>query len=122
MTVRRPLILAAALLATGLGACSRSEPDPAPTGNAAADVSEIEPPSTDTGFAPAPAAAADTNAAVELPSADTGNASADATDDVHATTPDEQMLDDASATGMTARSSRRDRVSDDTAPNPDEGK
>jgi hypothetical protein len=126
MSRYRPLILtAAALLASGLGACSRSEPDRAPLDNAATDapaMSEVD--NTSDTIVPASEGATVSNAATELPStADASNTSADATADAPAPAPvDQQMMDDASATGMTSRASRGDQAADDGAPGQTERK
>lgn len=97
-------LAAAGLLAiTALAGCSRSEPDEAPpTENAVTD--ETPPPVEETRApepAPAPAEPApapSANAATPPPAP--------------AVAPDEQMLDDADATGMTARSSRDEPTTD----------
>lgn len=96
------LLLAAALSLAGLTACARSEPEAATESLAAESPSTAEtvtdpiPPE-----APAtPVPAADANATVELPPEEVA-------------APDEQMLDDASATGMTARAARGE---DEAAP------
>jgi hypothetical protein len=90
-------LAAAALIATTLGACSRSEPEAPPLDNYAGDnVEALDAPAA---VEPAPAPldtatpAPDLNATAELPPEE-------------AAQPDEQMLDDASATGMTARAQR----------------
>ena len=97
----RPLLLAAALVLPTLAGCSRKEPDApvaegeandeAPAPVAAPVLPEPEP-------APAPSAS---------PTADTPAEAAVA--------PDEQMMDDAAATGMTARSERTEEEPANTA-------
>lgn len=94
---------AAALLALNLGACSRDEPDATPTDNIAID-KEPDPAAEATSTPPAlPTRAEPTTADV--------NASAEMEPEP-ATAPDEQMLDDASATGMTARAARDEQAVD----------
>lgn len=91
---RHRLLLIAASLAS-LTACARSEPE-ATTENLVAESPSAGPIVTDPipPEAPAtPAPAVEANAAAELPPEE-------------AAAPDEQMLDDASATGMTARAAR----------------
>lgn len=115
MTTRRITVTAAALVLASLGACSRSQPDEAPAAdagsNADMEAADTPPPPTtpDAPVSSAGAAAADANAAAARPPAAT-NASADLPP---AAPVDHQMMDDASATGMTARSSRGERSSDD---------
>lgn len=101
----RLLLIAAALAAGGLGGCSRSEPEASPEANAV-----IEQPVPDISSAgpvtPPPATAeptADANSSAAVPPA-------------AETAPDEQMLEDASATGMTARASRDEGDAAETAP------
>jgi hypothetical protein len=110
----RKLILATALVAASLGACSRSQPDtaaeesgnmlpadePAPDVNTSAELPAPAPAPVETGTT------TDTNAA----------AAATTTTTEAAPPPDQQMMDDASATGMTARSSRGDNRSDEATP------
>ena len=111
MTMTRTLnkVAAAALLASSLGACSRSEPEPAAVDNRMMESADtpapVVPTATPEATAPSPEAtqaaqATDVNATAEAPPA------ADPA-------PDEQMMDDASATGMTARASRGDHPSDE---------
>ncbi|MES2054669.1 MAG: hypothetical protein V4564_01915 [Pseudomonadota bacterium] len=100
--IRKALLAAsAALLAAGLAGCSGSEPAPAPTENS--DV--ISEPTPEPSASPTPEAAPVTDA----------NATAEVAPHEPAVAPDEQMLDDASATGMTARTSRGEQTADDTA-------
>ena len=93
-------VAAASLLVLGLSGCSRSEPEPAPTENYADE--PVEDPT------PEPTAEV-----TNIAEPDTNMAEAEA-----APPPppersvDQQMLDDASATGMTARAKR----GDDAAP------
>lgn len=106
----RTLLLATtgALLALNLGACSRSEPEPRPVDEAPTERVEtprsaeptVEPPTFPSGDATESRnAAAQDNVATEmLPEP--------------APLPDEQMMDDASATGMTARASREELSSE----------
>jgi hypothetical protein len=98
--MRYPTLKAAAGLAAGLlvlAACSRSEPEQPPEADNMAeatpveDVTPIAPPSAE----PAPVAnAVDANAVAIAPPPEAP------------TEPDAQMLEDADATGMTARVSR----------------
>jgi hypothetical protein len=96
MKSTRALMLAAAVLLPVLGGCSKSEPDAAPAENLTASAEETP--------VAAPEPIPEPSAAAVAPPTDT-NATAEA-DPEPATPPDEQMLDDASATGMTARASR----------------
>ncbi|WP_375429099.1 hypothetical protein [uncultured Sphingomonas sp.] len=95
--LRRSFLLAATgLTLAGATACSRSEPeaDPANIETAAEPGVAMNLPGIVETQPAAPAQpSADTNAAAELPPE-------------AAAAPDEQMLDDASATGMTARAAR----------------
>ncbi|QNQ08721.1 hypothetical protein [Sphingomonas alpina] len=101
-TIRKALLVAGtALLAAGLAACSGSEPAPAPTENSEA----ISEPTPEPSASPTPEAS---------PVIET-NSTAEAAPEPTAVAPDEQMLDDASATGMTARTSRGEPATDDTA-------
>ena len=88
----RPLLLAAALVLPTLAGCSRKEPDaPVEEGEAPSDApAPVAPPAL-----PEPAPAPEPSA----PPVDDTPAEA-------AVAPDEQMMDDAAATGMTARSER----------------
>lgn len=93
-------IAAASLLALGLSGCSRSEPEPAPTENYVEEpVAEPTPEPTEP---VANIAELDTNMAEAEP----------APPPPPERSVDQQMLDDASATGMTARAKR----GDDAAP------
>ncbi len=96
MKPTRALLLATAVLLPMLGGCSKSEPDAAPVENLA--------PSAEEAPSRAPEPTPEPSAAAVTPPTDI-NATADA-DPEPATPPDEQMLDDASATGMTARATR----------------
>ena len=101
MTRKLTFITATVLLAAGLGACSRSAPDPAPVENEPALATpEPEPSAAPAPTPPAPIEAEDANTAVAIPPPTDPAA-------------DEQMMDDASATGMTARASRGDHSSED---------
>lgn len=101
-----PLLTIAAALTVGLAGCSGSPSEVAERDNAALPMDETTappssaPPAT-TVPPPAPETSAplDANAAAEVP--------AEA-----ATLPDEQMMDDASATGMTARATRNEAAAD----------
>lgn len=99
MTRKTTFALTAALLALGLGACSRSE-EPAPMENMSEDSpmanEDLAPPIAE----PAPPVAEPTETANATVADDTPPAAAPA--------PDEQMMDDASASGMTARATRND--------------
>lgn len=89
-TMYRPLLIASALLLPALAGCSRKEPD-APVAQNEVDAApeEIAPVATPTATpVPTPTATA-TPSPAETPIA-----------------ADEQMMDDAAATGMTARSDR----------------
>lgn len=110
----RKLILAtvAALVALPLGACSRSEPEQPVVDNVAEPAPETPaPPPPAPAPLPAPTEAeaapaqSDMNIADETPDAPPADI---------APAPDEQMMDDASATGMTARASRGERAADNT--------
>lgn len=93
--MNRPRLLLIAASLAGLSACDRSEPE-APTENLAAESPPAAEIVTDPIPPEAPATAApaiEANATAELPPEE-------------AAAPDEQMLDDASATGMTARAKR----------------
>lgn len=92
--VVRPALLLMLAACAGLGACSRSEPEQPPESNLTLE--QVEPPApepTPSETAPAPEPTATENDSLPLPPAEEA-------------APDEQMLDDASATGMTAHSSR----------------
>jgi hypothetical protein len=93
---------AAGLLALSiLGGCSRSEPDEAPPIENVSEEAPPEPEETrapEPEPAPAPAPVATSNAVAPPPAAEIA--------------PDEQMLDDADATGMTARATRDEPVTD----------
>ncbi len=100
----RTMMLAggALLLATGLGACSDPEPESAPIENSAFD-EEAPPPSPEPTFEPAPPPVVENLSAV---------APADDLPPPPPIAPDEQVLDDASATGMTSRSTRGEQAQD----------
>lgn len=97
-TLRRPLLAAlAGLSIIGLAACSRSEPEAEVVRNLDdAEVATEAPAPLPPVVEPAPPVA----------QAGTDANAADATPPDAPTPPDEQMLDDASATGMTARAAR----------------
>ena len=105
MTARTTLAIAAALLTIGLGGCSRSSEEPAPVEqNLVAPVEMAEPAPVDTPEPlPTPSATPEMNLAAEVPPP-------------IAPGPDEQMLDDASATGMTARASREEAPATEETP------
>lgn len=105
MTARTTLAIAAALLTIGLGGCSRSSEEPVPVEENLVEPIEMpEPAPVDTPEPlPTPSATPETNLAAEAPPP-------------IAPGPDEQMLDDASATGMTARASRDEAPAADAAP------
>jgi len=96
MKPTRLLLAAGTLLALTLGGCSPDAPDAAPNENNVAQ--EEAPPAV----APQPTPLALPTPAVPMPDV---NASAEMEPEP-VTPPDEQMLDDASATGMTARAAR----------------
>lgn len=102
MTKRIPLSL---LLLASLVACSRSEPEPSPEANDSAELAV--PPAT---ASPEPAV----RRAPE-PSADV-NGAGDEPLPPEVVEPNEQMLDDASATGMTARANRDEEDRTETLP------
>jgi len=124
----RPLILAAAaLLATSVGACSRSQPDEAPVENADADLGDMPASMPFNGAdetAPAPSGPIEANATAEVaPPADVSTNATDGAVDAPPVAPvDQQVMDDASATGMTSRSSRGEHGTDDPAPGQTEAK
>lgn len=103
------LTIAAALLTVTTTACSRSsDDDVAPVENytGVTDLPAEQPTeavSEASAPEPAPANMADANMMADVPPE-------------AAPAPDEQMMDDASATGMTARASRDAPVADDTGP------
>jgi len=122
-TIPRPirtiaLTTTAALLACGLSACSGSSNEPAPVDNQFTDQGDMQPATNMS--APVPEEAA------PIPAENAGsvdaNASAEALPPPPAPGPDEQMLDDASATGMTARSSRGGDAASNSAADPVESK
>lgn len=107
MNRKTPFALAfAAALSLGLAACSARSDEPSPMENSTeVDTTVNDEPSpieTETAAPePAPVVAADTNTTAEaLPEPAT------------ARSPDQQMLDDASATGMTSRTSRNQPATD----------
>lgn len=111
MKSTRPLLLAALLVVT-LGACSRDEPERPPT-NTVEEMGEPTPepsptPSAEPTRIPAPDASVQSNAIDELA-------------DIPAE-PDAQMMDDAAATGMTARAPRDEPASQDAPAEPVEQK
>ena len=110
--MKRPLI-AAALLALTLTACSRDEPERPPT-NTVEEMDEAIPepsplPSAQPSRIAAPDASIQSNAIDELA-------------DTPPPEPDAQMMDDAAATGMTARTSRDEPMAQDSPAEPVEQK
>ena len=108
MTCKFPLAFTAVLLIGGLGACSQSTEAPPPADNytdtRAEPAEEPMPTAPETRAPdPEPTPTADSNVTVALP------------ERAPAPAPDEQLMDDASATGMTARTTRNDQTSQ-TAP------
>lgn len=90
----KKVLLVAGAAALSLAACSRSEPEETPVTNE--PVEAVAPlPEPTMAPPPLPANTVEANAAEPLPEAEPA-------------APDEQMLDDASATGMTARATREE--------------
>jgi PBP1b-binding outer membrane lipoprotein LpoB len=110
MTRKLPFAVAAALLTVGLGGCSRSDDETAPAEN----YTDAAPQSDEQPVAPPPTVAPE---AAPTETGDT-NTTALAAPDAAPPAPDEQMMDDASATGMTSRTSRGERADNETAPSP----
>ena len=107
MTRKLTLVATLALLTAATSGCSKSEPEPASVENEGM-TAPAEPSPTPTSMpteSPSPSSmntsSADLNATAELPA------------DV-APAPDEQMMDDASATGLTARASREEQSAENT--------
>lgn len=103
MTYKFSLALTALLLITGLGACSQSTEAPTHDdnyfGTRTEPTDEVTPTAPETRAPkPEPTPAADTNMTAALP------------EKAPAQAPDEQLMDDASATGMTARAPRSDQT------------
>jgi hypothetical protein len=111
MTKNQLLTLAAALSAASLTACSGSDREPAPVekDEGAPTPSRVEEPT------PAPSAAEIESppSARETPAA---NDSVAEVPSEEAPAPDEQMMDDAAATGMTARTTRADPAAEQPTP------
>jgi len=107
MTVWRHRLALVALLGLGVAGCSKSEPEP-PEMNMT--VQELEP-------TPEPTPTEEpTPVAIPTPTPTPGNDTA-ILPSAEDAAPDAQMMDDASVTGMTARSDRSGRGDDfDTAP------
>ena len=100
--------VAATLLTLNLGACSGGDDEAVYTDNGS-DNAEI--------VAPEPATPTPEPAPPPVEPTETANtAMVDDTPPPVPTEPDQQMMDDASATGMTARASRDAPVADDTGP------
>lgn len=104
MTRTFPRALTALLLVAGLGACSQSNETPPPADNDTemrAEPAEDPAPMANETRAPdpEPTPTADANATAALP------------EKAPPPAPDEQLMDDASATGMTARTTRSDPTS-----------
>jgi uncharacterized lipoprotein len=105
--------IAAGLLAvSALAGCSRSEPDAPPMDNALTE--EAAPPAAEEAPAPLPEP-------VPVETAPAPSANAVAPPPAAEIAPDEQMLDDADATGMTARANR-DEAGSETPTNETEDK
>ncbi|WP_029625005.1 hypothetical protein [Sphingomonas sp. PAMC 26605] len=101
MTPKFPRTLTAMLLIAALGACSQSAEAPTHADNVTETRAEPTPEATPTAPetrapAPEPTRTADTNTTAALP------------EKAPPPAPDEQLMDDASATGMTARTTRGD--------------
>lgn len=94
--LRRPALL---LLAAGLAACSGSEREAEAPENTAEIVREVPAPVEAPAPVDTPAPAETTESNVEAPADEEPS-------------PDEQMLDDASATGMTSRAARGEEATD----------
>ncbi|HEX8554092.1 MAG TPA: hypothetical protein VF695_05250 [Sphingomonas sp.] len=105
MTNKQLFALAAALSAASLTGCSGSADEPAPVENAATTAESLpqEEPAPVSSPTPVATEAATVNASAEVPPEE-------------APAPDEQMMDDAAATGMTARSTRDEGATQDTTP------
>lgn len=109
-----PLIASGLFALSVLAGCSRSEPDEAPPVDNA--VTEGAPPVREEAPAPAPVAPAPVEPApVEAPNAV-------APPPAKEIAPDEQMIDDADATGLTARANRDAPVTDAPVANETEEK
>lgn len=107
MTNRFPRAFAPLLLMAGLGACSQSSEAPTRDDNAP----ELRAEPTDAAPMTAPETRAPDPAPTPLPTADTTtNVAAALPERAPPPAPDEQLLDDASATGMTARTTRGDQT------------
>ncbi|RZM05190.1 MAG: hypothetical protein EOP68_18680 [Sphingomonas sp.] len=107
MTNRHLLAIAAALSTLGIAACSGRDSEPAPVENQAEATPSEEPRAE---IAPAPVTPAPTATETEA-----ANAIA-AVPPEEAPAPDAQMMDDAAATGMTARATRDMPASNEDAP------
>ena len=110
--MKRPL-LAAALLALTLAACSRDEPERPPTNT----VEEMGDPTPE----PSPTPSAEPTR-IAAPDASVQSNAIDELADTPPPEPDAQMMDDAAATGMTARASRDEPASQDAPAAPVEQK
>lgn len=110
MTYKLPLAATALVLTASLGACSPSAEAPTHgenyTDTRAQPIDEPTPTAPSTAVPDAaPARTADSNmSAATLPKS------------APSTAPDEQLMDDASATGMTARTSRGEPITNATSP------
>ncbi|WP_140847778.1 hypothetical protein [Sphingomonas glacialis] len=103
MTYKFPLAFTALLLIAGLGACSQSSEAPSHGDNyfdtRTEPTDEVTPVAPETRAPdPEPTPTADTNTTAAVP------------EKAPAAAPDEQLMDDASATGMTARTTRGDQT------------
>lgn len=105
MTNRHLLAIAAALSTLGIAACSGRNSEPAPVENQAEATPSEEPRAEVAPVAPAPVAT-ETEAANAIAAVPPEEAPA----------PDAQMMDDAAATGMTARATRDMPASNEEAP------